>query len=269
MTQKEKSTRKQNAIIMVGFFAILVVVAVSIFQSDMWLSSRNAKKGPQNLDIKYYPITGPELSQRISNNDITVIDIRSIAEFGIEHIPDSTNIPLEGLAKSESIPIDRDIAVIGTAKEAEMVNAISTLNKKTDRKIYLLQGGFVDWKAIGEATVSWGDISSFTEQSKTSFISIDDFATKLKSGKNVLLIDARKNIYFKEGHIADAINIPLAEVEKRRNEIDISREIIIYSDSELEAFQEAVKLFDLRLVTSKVLKGGLNEWKQRGYVVVK
>src|SRR5665811_1008010 len=133
----------------------------------------------------------------------------------------------------------------------------------------ILLGGFVDWKAIGGTTVAWGDMSSFADQVKVSFVTISDLENLIESKKPLLLIDARRNTQYNEGHIYGAINLPVSEIEKRRGEIKNTKEIVIYADNELEAFQEATKLFDMKLISASVLRGGLDEWKNKGYALVK
>lgn len=60
-------------------------------------------------------------------------------------------------------------------------------------------------------------------------IAIPDLKKKLESGKNIVLVDVREPKEIKEGGaIPGAIHIPMAQLEKRADELPKTAEIVFY-----------------------------------------
>lgn len=262
---------KQGLVISLGVLAILGVAALTIYRAEKADRTANMKNSiATDLgEATYASLSGPQLKEKIKNEQVQMIDIRSNAEYGLEHILDSINIPLEDLVSSSEIDSTKDLVVLGLESENAIKTASRILGERGIKKMYLLEGGFVDWKAIGERTVTWGDLASFQDQAKVTFVTLDDFRNIIENKAPAVIVDARRNIFYQEGHIEGAINIPLSDIEKRRNEITSTKNVIIYSDDELESFQAAVKLYDMKLLSAGVVQGGLGAWKNKNYPVVK
>lgn len=77
-----------------------------------------------------------------------------------------------------------------------------------------------------------------------------------KETSDIRIVDVRTSDEYAEGHIKNAINIPLAEIEN----IDISKEIeiIVYCKSGSRSYNAALKLKDLGYNVKDM--GGLNNW---------
>jgi rhodanese-related sulfurtransferase len=84
----------------------------------------------------------------------------------------------------------------------------------------------------------------------------------------VTVLDVRPEEEYRAGHLPDAINIPLAELEQRLRELDPSQEIVAYCRGPhcILAY-EAVSRLRKRGISAKRLEGGLPEWRLEGLPV--
>lgn len=84
----------------------------------------------------------------------------------------------------------------------------------------------------------------------------------------VTVIDVRPREEFAAGHIQGAINVPLAELEKRVQELPRSQEIIAYCRGPYCLLSvEAVGQLRSRGFSARRLEQGYPEWKSAGYPV--
>lgn len=81
----------------------------------------------------------------------------------------------------------------------------------------------------------------------------------------VTVLDVRPQEEYKAGHLPDAINIPLGELEKRLQEIDPTQEVVAYCRGPhcVLAF-DAVALLRKQGRKARRLEGGLPEWRLEG-----
>jgi len=86
---------------------------------------------------------------------------------------------------------------------------------------------------------------------------------------DLYILDVRKNATFSEGHIKNAANIFLDDLETKYRDIPMGKEIVVYDNDGLWAFKAAVRLFDLGVFDVHALSDGLDRWKQKGYEIVK
>ena len=85
-----------------------------------------------------------------------------------------------------------------------------------------------------------------------------DSLIQLLNGSKVLLIDLRSSEEFNAGHIINAKNISLDDIES----IKINKEdsIVAYGIDDNEAIKAAKKLVRLGLEQAYYLEGGINSW---------
>ncbi len=70
---------------------------------------------------------------------------------------------------------------------------------------------------------------------------------------------------FQQGHVPGAVNFPLSDLEEKYKDIPTGKPIVVYGNSALEDFQAGVRLFDLNILGVRVLEGGFNAWKTKGF----
>ena len=98
-------------------------------------------------------------------------------------------------------------------------------------------------------------------------VSRDELLRQLRTGA-VTVLDVRPADEFALGHLPDAVNIPLRELERRLAEFDASQQIIAYCRGPycVLAF-EAVSLLRKRGLQARRMQDGFPEWRNAGLPV--
>jgi rhodanese-related sulfurtransferase len=102
-------------------------------------------------------------------------------------------------------------------------------------------------------------------------LKLEDFRIRHAAGA-VLVVDVRDEFVFKAGHIPGAINVPLAEIDRRVDEVRAragTRQVVTYCScpSEQTAASAAVTLAKRGIADVSVLVGGYPEWVATGGAV--
>lgn len=134
--------------------------------------------------------------------DVIILDTRHAAEFTLGFVPGSVSIGLEGRFAEWAgtiLPFDKTlILVTAPGKEEETVVRLSRVG--FDKMEGYLQGGYEAWKNAGEKT----DLIINVEA--------DELIMDIPHDPNLRVVDVRKETEFADGHLADAINLPLSEM---------------------------------------------------------
>lgn len=265
--------RKESIIFFVGFIGIAAIVG---FYSYTYIQQNKPQTiKPVAIDTSFVTdslfITYADLleKRRPDPSKVILIDIRPNEAFASEHIPQSTNIPLEvidGLNIKDGFTF---ILVTAAGNEKGFgVSAAQILHAKNSAaSIFILRGGFEEWKRSSGQTISFGNPASVTDQAKVNYITPETLKKDLDNKQTYFIVDMRpKNIYA-GGHVPNAVNLPLDQLENFYGKIPAGMRIIAYGNSELEDFQSGVRLFDLGFFSTDVLKGGFAAWKAKGFDV--
>ncbi len=139
-----------------------------------------------------------DLKQKIEE-DILLLDTRTADEFSSGFIPGSLFIGLEdrfaecaGYLLSSEQPI---VLVADVGKEEETIAKLASIGFN-DVAGYL-EGGFESWKKASEKIDMIINVEA------------DELAMDIPFDDNLLLVDVRKENEFAEGHVKDAMNLPL------------------------------------------------------------
>ena len=98
-------------------------------------------------------------------------------------------------------------------------------------------------------------------------VSRDDLLSKLHDGL-VTILDVRPEDEFAIGHLPGALNIPLAELERRLDELPAGREVVAYCRGPYCVFSfEAVSALRVHGYRARRLEDGYPEWKAVGFPV--
>lgn len=204
-----------------------------------------------------------------SDTSIRVIDIRSEVEYQAMHIVDSVSVPAERLSEFFPAPDEKELVVVPAQDEKITMKASEILSGKNIRHAFL-DGNIVDWGQAGGRILSFGNPTSPTDRSKVTLINADDFKKAVEDREMLhAIIDVRNREDFLASHIPEAMNIPLPELERRRAEIPPATNIAVYAGNSLDAFQAAVRLFDLGMFSVKTLEVGFPEWESKGMPIEK
>lgn len=149
------------------------------------------KKGLQPLSIA-------DIKKGLQN-DAILLDTREAAVFTQGFIPGSIFIGLEGRFAEWAgslLPFDKDMIIV--AEEGKEEESIVRLARVGFQKVMgYAAGGFDAWKNAGE------EIDLLIE------IEADELAMDLPFDPNIVVVDVRKPTEFADGHVKDAVNIPL------------------------------------------------------------
>jgi rhodanese-related sulfurtransferase/DNA-binding HxlR family transcriptional regulator len=96
-------------------------------------------------------------------------------------------------------------------------------------------------------------------------ISGDELLARLRGGEPPLVVDVRPADEYRAAHVAGAVSIPLAELERRLRELPREREVVAYCRGPYCAFApEAVRTLREHGYSARYLTEGLPEWADAG-----
>ena len=96
-------------------------------------------------------------------------------------------------------------------------------------------------------------------------------AVLLINDENTIVVDVREPSEFAEGHIQDAINIPLAKLADRAYELEGSKNlpILVTCQSGTRSLAAGKKLTSLGFTKISELRGGMYAWKDQSLPINK
>ncbi len=197
-------------------------------------------KGYENIDAK----DTEKLLEETEN--VLVIDIRSDDEYEKGHLINAINIPYDNDFKSE-------ISEITDYKDKTVLVYCKTGNRSENAAIKLVDNGFKNVKNVIEGVdeynynlvkvdnITGKEAEEIINDAKRDKINYDDDED---GNDNIIIIDVRSEKDFKTGHIENAINIPLEDLDNRINELNNykDKEIIVYSATGKRSAEAAEKL---------------------------
>lgn len=180
------------------------------------------KKGYRAFDEVLYQgmtsLSPDEFELLADTSGAVLLDTRPGTEFYRGFVPQSVNIGLKGdfapWVGALIVDVNQPILLITLpGEEEESVTRLSRVG--FDNVIGHLKGGYESWKAAGK------------EIDQVSRISVAAFKTKTKEN-NTKVIDVRKPSEYEIGHVAQAINYPLDEINDWISEIKPGEKFIIH-----------------------------------------
>lgn len=97
----------------------------------------------------------------------------------------------------------------------------------------------------------------------------EEVRTRLESGAAPLVVDLRKPVEFKVGHIPGAINIPLDELEQHIDELRHEHGVLIYCINGSRTRQAEPVLLEAGIENLYHLEGAFYGWIQGGLPIEK
>lgn len=163
------------------------------------------KEGYDSLsDVKskgLHPLELEEFKMKMAE-DVIIIDTRNASEFTQGFIPGSVFIGLEGRFAEWAgslLPFnERMMLVTKPGMEEETIIRLARVG--FDKVEGYLKGGFATWKNAGEQVDLIIDAD------------IEEMALDIKHDPKVVVVDVRRETEFADGHVEDAVNIPLSEM---------------------------------------------------------
>lgn len=133
-------------------------------------------------------------------DDALVVDTRPASEFTQGFIPGSIFIGLEGRFAEWAgsiLPFDREIILV-TPEGKEEESVIRLCRVGFDKMMGCLEGGFATWKNADETIDVIIDVEA------------DELMMDIPFDQNLLVVDVRRETEFADGHLVNAMNLPLS-----------------------------------------------------------
>ena len=154
------------------------------------------------LDKGLQPLSVGAFKEKAAQDDTIIVDTRKATVFTEGFVPNSIFIGLEGRFAEWAgsiLPFDKNILLVTeTGKEKETIVRLARVG--FEHFVGYLQGGFEAWKNANEKIDLIIDIEA------------DELAMDIPFDDQLLVIDVRKENEYDDGHLAQAMNIPLSNL---------------------------------------------------------
>lgn len=156
--------------------------------------------------------------KKAQERDTVVLDTRAADLFTQGFVPGSIFIGLEGRFAewSGSLLSFQTPMILVTDPGMEKETIIRLARVGFSNVVGYLEGGFAAWKASGEPIDMIIDVEA------------DELAMDIPFDEHLLVVDVRRPAEYAQGHVKDAINIPLNEMTDVVNIADLEEEQNIY-----------------------------------------
>ena len=175
---------------------------------------------------------------------------------------------VEELAQEAEQSVGNTSQHLQVLREAQLVVA----DKRGLRVFYRLagQGVLRLWqtlRAVGETQLAEIDrlVDEYLGQRDgMDAVSKEELLRRIEAGA-VVVIDARPRVEYRQGHIAGALSIPVAELAQRLEELPADREIVAYCRGPYCVYaDESVQLLRSHGIKAARLEDGFPEWAAAG-----
>jgi glyoxylase-like metal-dependent hydrolase (beta-lactamase superfamily II)/rhodanese-related sulfurtransferase len=186
-------------------FVAAVTDGLSIAPKYFAINAQINMQGYESLDnIKQKGLTPLSIAEfkKLQDEDVLILDTRHANVFTKGFVPGSIFIGLEGRFAEWAgslLSFDKPMVLVTEpGKEEETVIRLSRVG--FDKIQGYLKGGFEAWQNAGETVDIIIDIEA------------DELAMDIPHDPNLVVVDVRRETEFADGHIVDAQNLPLNEM---------------------------------------------------------
>jgi rhodanese-related sulfurtransferase/DNA-binding transcriptional ArsR family regulator len=175
---------------------------------------------------------------------------------------------VEALAAEAALSLANASAHLQVLRRARLVEAdrrgVQVIYRLAAPEVFELWRGLRDLGASRLAEVDRLTRDYFTDRDKLA--AVDSAELRRRLGSGVVVVDVRPEVEYRQGHIAGARSIPIAELERRLAELPRDREVVAYCRGPYCVYaDEAVRLLDLHGYRARRLTDGLPEWRAAGH----
>jgi hydroxyacylglutathione hydrolase len=170
------------------------------------INARINKEGYESLeDVLESGLRALDLTafkDMLKQADLVLLDTRHSERFIEGFIPGAISIGLDGRFAEWAgslLPFDKPIVLV-TAPGEEKESVVRLARVGFDKVKGFLDGGFPAWRQAGEPIDMIIDIEP------------DELAMDIPFDENLVVLDVRRETEFADGHVKDAVNIPLQEM---------------------------------------------------------
>jgi hydroxyacylglutathione hydrolase len=208
--------------------------------------------GPAEAPQAIPPTADATTLESALRSNTVVVDVRPAQEFAKSHVKGTFNVPRNKSFLTWAgalIPYDREFYIIGDASDAGRKSIAADLSLIGLERI----AGVYPMDAIGEL------IARGLTAAPIPSVPVDNVSA---DGTPVIL-DVRKRSEYAEGHISEALNIPLAELPDRLDEIPEGPVVVHCQGGSRSAVAASILQLRGRNHVSN-MAGGFSEWVRKG-----
>lgn len=169
------------------------------------INAKINKEGYDSLDdvlsTSLRPLSVIEF-KKIIDSDAVILDTRNVDDFMCGFIPGSISIGLDGRFAEWAgslLPFDMPMLLVtDPGKEKESIVRLARVG--LDKVQGYLEGGYATWQRSSEPIDMIVNVEA------------DELMMDVPFDKNLVVLDVRKPTEFAEGHLKDALNLPLSDM---------------------------------------------------------
>jgi len=222
------------------------------------------REGPtlSGTALKPTPLSAGTLASVLGQGD-TVVDTRRAKEFARGAVPGTINIPANRAFTTWAgslLEYDRDLYLIVDQGRPELVEELirDLAGIGLDRVAgYFASDVVNDWHG------SVGQLQTTPE------LTLAEVAGRLRGSRagEETVLDVRGAGEWQAGHIPDALNIPVGELDQRLDEVPRNRAVIVHCQTGARAAMATSILQARGLKDVSQFPGGFAEWERAGHPV--
>ena len=195
-------------------FKVLGIVSILILSLGFiaGCSSKNKVSNTiqQSEETKGYENIDGKQTEKLLNSDkdVLIIDVRSEYEYEKGHLLNAINLPYDDDFKSE-------LNEIIDYKDKTVLVYCRSGNRSEKAAVKLVDNGFKNVKNVTDGVDEYDyklvKVDSITGREAEKIINDD------KHDKDLIILDVREPKDFNNGHLLNAINIPIEDIDKRED----------------------------------------------------
>jgi rhodanese-related sulfurtransferase len=216
------------------------------------------RKGPTL--VKQLPILAPldpvSFSEKSKERNTIVLDTRSCAAFGGQHISGSYHLDSGmnfGTFAGWVLPPDQDILIVSDSAEQAREAVVWLRRVGLDRAMGYLEGGMYEWAKSG------------LPAAHVSQVSAGELSKRMAAGEPLTVVDVRAKREYQTGHIDKAINIPAPDLRSRYKELNPKIPVAILCNTGLRSSLGASILMQHGFTDISNVAGGMTGFNAAGY----
>ena len=240
-------------------FKVLGIVSILILSLGFiaGCSSKNKVSNTiqQSEETKGYENIDGKQTEKLLNSDkdVLIIDVRSEYEYEKGHLLNAINLPYDDDFKSE-------LNEIIDYKDKIVLVYCRSGNRSEKAAVKLVDNGFKNVKNVTDGVDEYDNklvkVDNITGREAEKMINDD------KHDKDLIILDVREPKDFNNGHLLNAINIPIENIDKRMDELRNykSKDIIVYCNTGRKSAEVAEKLVEHGFTDVTNIVDGVSEY---------
>ena len=240
-------------------FKVLGIVSILILSLGFiaGCSSKNKVSNTiqQSEETKGYENIDGKQTEKLLNSDkdVLIIDVRSEYEYEKGHLLNAINLPYDDDFKSE-------LNEIIDYKDKIVLVYCRSENRSEKAAVKLVDNGFKNVKNVTDGVDEYDyklvKVDNITGREAEKMINDD------KHDKDLIILDVREPKDFNNGHLLNAINIPIENIDKRMDELRNykSKDIIVYCNTGRKSAEVAEKLVEHGFTDVTNIVDGVSEY---------